>query len=355
MRCLQRKQVSEDSAAVFEVVDTEIPSVAEDEVLVEVKACSLSPVNTKILKEAFKRDPQEALVLCVGHDVSGVIKSVGSRVASVKEGDEVVGVLPLDTATSGCGEFCVFKEFDIVKKPNRVSHEDAAGTVGDAVRAYTALHYHTHVCAGDTVLIMDGATPSGNIAVQLAQLWGAKIMTTYSTLPEKQFLESFHSNLAQILELNQRSTLLVSSVMEETGGVGVDCVVDNGVRLFSNEEDIALLGEKSKYPKPHKVDVISCLGFAGKWVTSHPDLQLDPPDCQQLFLRNASVSFLFPPAWTLMHAQHGRYQHILIDIMEKLDKGSLKCKIAQRVSLDEAATTLKGLEDVRVGKVVLKM
>ena len=46
------------------------------------------------------------------------------------------------------------------------------------------------------------------------------------------------------------------------------------VRLFSNEEDVALLGEKSKYSKPHKCDLLSCLGFAGKWVTSHPDLQV---------------------------------------------------------------------------------
>lgn len=62
-----------------------------------------------------------------------------------------------------------------MKKSKRVSHEDAAALIGDAVRAYTALHYHTHVCAGDTVLIMDGATPSGSVALQLAQLWGAKV------------------------------------------------------------------------------------------------------------------------------------------------------------------------------------
>ena len=68
-------------------------------------------------------------------------------------------------------------DFILVKKPSRVSHEEAAAAIGDAVRAYTALHYHTHVCAGDTVLIMDGATPSGSIAVQMAQLWGAKVGT----------------------------------------------------------------------------------------------------------------------------------------------------------------------------------
>ena len=70
---------------------------------------------------------------------------------------------------------CFLLNAFVVKKPSHVSHEEAAATIGDAVRAYTALHYHTHVCAGDTVLIMDGATPAGSIAVQMAQLWGAKV------------------------------------------------------------------------------------------------------------------------------------------------------------------------------------
>lgn len=354
MRCVRQKHPSVDGAPSFVVVEVDMPTLEENDILVQVKACALSPVCTKVLKEMFRKNLSTE-VLNVGYDVSGVVTSVGSQVTSIKDGDEVVGILPLDSTTSGCGEYCVFKEFDIVKKPSRVSHEEAAAVVGDAVRAYTALHYHAHVCAGDTVLIMDGATPSGSIALQLAQVWGAKVLTTFSTLPEKQFLESFHPFLAQMIEMNQRSTILVSSVMEETGGVGVDCIVDNGVRLFTVEEDIALLAEKSKFLKPHKIDVLSCLGFSAKWVTSHQDLQLDPPDSQQLFLRNASVSFLFPPAWTLMKAQHGRYQHILTDIMQKVDKGVLKVKIAQTVSMEEAVDILKGLEDIRVGKIVLKL
>lgn len=353
MRCIRQKQTSTDATPFFVIVETDIPTPADNEVLVQVKACSLSSVCTKVLKEVFKKNlPTETLN--VGSDVSGVIVSVGPLVTSLKDGDEVVGILPLDSTSSGCGEYCIFKEFDVVKKPGRVSHEEAAALIGDAVRAYTALHYHAHICAGDTVLIMDGATPSGSVALQLAHLWGTKVLTTFSTLPEKQFLESFHPTIAQMIEMNQRSTILVSSVMEETGGVGVDCIVDNGVRLFTAEEDIALLTEKSKFVKPHKIDVLSCLGFSSKWVTSHPDLQLDPPDCQQLFLRNASVSFLFPPAWTLMQAQQGRYQHILTDIMQKLDKGILKVKIAQVVSIEEVLDCFKDLEDNRIGKTVLK-
>lgn len=63
----------------------------------------------------------------------------------------------------------------LVKKPDRLSFEQAAAGIGDSVKAYTALFYQARVCSGDTVLIIDGATPFGYIAIQLATQWGAKV------------------------------------------------------------------------------------------------------------------------------------------------------------------------------------
>ena len=56
-----------------------------------------------------------------------------------------------------------------------LNFEDAAAGVGDCVKAYTALHYQAQVCAGDTVLVLDGASSLGSVAVQLARQWGAKV------------------------------------------------------------------------------------------------------------------------------------------------------------------------------------
>lgn len=53
-------------------------------------------------------------------------------------------------------------------------------------------------------------------------------------------------------------------------------------------------------------------------------LQLDPPDSQLLYMRGASVNFLFDAAFTLSYAQQGRYQHILHDAVDKLDRGIVK-------------------------------
>ena len=62
----------------------------------------------QIMKEIFGKNSHEAL--CVGYDVSGIVKSVGSRVTSVKGGDEVVGK-----------GFIIFNnEMDIVRQNLRI-------------------------------------------------------------------------------------------------------------------------------------------------------------------------------------------------------------------------------------------
>ena len=48
----------------------------------------------------------------------------------------------------------------IARKPEKVDHIDAAGCIGDVVKAYTALHYQGRVCSGETVLILNGASVS---------------------------------------------------------------------------------------------------------------------------------------------------------------------------------------------------
>lgn len=67
-----------------------------------------------------------------------------------------------------------------VKKPDRLSYEAAVAGMGDCLKAYTALYYQAHVCGGDTVLIIDGASSFGNVAIQLASQWGAKVFTETS-------------------------------------------------------------------------------------------------------------------------------------------------------------------------------
>ncbi|CAL1532411.1 unnamed protein product [Lymnaea stagnalis] len=333
-----RGNFSSQGTTLFINDEQSLPELGSYDVLVRIKACAVDLNKEKIYHQLLSTSTKGCPL---GRDISGEIIKVGSLVDDAyKEGMSVVGILPLDSNLSGCSDMCILNQFDITEKPLSISHEVAAATVGAGLSAYTAIHYLGHVTAGDTVLVIDGATPQGYLTIQAAQLWGAKVLTTYKTLAERQFLESLKPPVAQLIELTQRTNIMSSSVAEETGGMGVDCVVDNGVRLFTSEEDIDLMEERLLRSVPHKSDIIACLGFSGKWITSQPHLQLDPPDSEQLFMRGASVSFLFPPAWSLTRAQHGRFHHILKDLMERLAAGHLKCNNVTAVPLNKAQEIL---------------
>uniref|UniRef100_A0A3Q2XEN5 Crystallin, zeta (quinone reductase)-like 1 n=1 Tax=Haplochromis burtoni TaxID=8153 RepID=A0A3Q2XEN5_HAPBU len=135
-------------------------------------------------------------------------------------------------------------------------------------------------------LIPLAAKSFGLMCIQLACYHGAKVLTTSHSPQNHTFLEQLRPSVARVIPVYNSSSELLSAVMEETGGLGVDIVVDSGVE----SEEKKLL--------PHKHDIISVLGVGSHWVTSHQDLQLDPPDCRLLYLKSASVSFLNPEVWT---------------------------------------------------------
>lgn len=346
--------------------NAELPLMTRYSVLVQVKACALSEVDDKVLQVLY-RDSKIAKYP-VGQDISGIVREVGNAVTTLKPGDEVVGIVPLDYGLSGCAEYVVLHEFDVTKKPEGVSFVDAAGCIGDAVKAYTALHYLGRMTGGDSVLIMDGASSFGSLCVQLAYHWGAKVIATASSEDEKLYLEGLDDQLSLVIDLSKKwmnnnggkcengnNELIYSACMEESGGLGVDIIIDSGVSMFLDEEDKKTTNDNYSYPVPSKHEVISALAVGGRWITSKENLQLDPPNSRTLYLKCASVGFLFEQAWSLSSTQQGRYLHILMDIMEKVADGIIIPNIHHTVPFDSLPDAMKCLSEIRVGKVVMKM
>lgn len=337
----------QDIFKVQENVQMDIPQ--SHEVIIKIKACVLNKIDTEILQE-FKIIDKQTVPL--GTEVSGIVTQVGLDVSRVDVGDEVVGVLPPDSRSGGCAMFCCISEYNLVKKPSKVNFADAACCVGDGIKAYTALYYKANICGGETVLVMNGATGTGIIAIQLAQSWGAKVITTANSEEEMIFLESFQPEIGKIIDYRKPNISLFNISLEETGGAGVDCIIDNGVQQYSEE----FSGDSDACNRiPSKHDIIMCLAVGGTWITSQQDLQLDPPNSKILYLKGASISFLFKDAWTLSRGQQGRYLHILTDVLEKVENGAIKPMVHHTVSFDDACTTLDNLHQFTVGNVVLVM
>ncbi|KAF2986740.1 hypothetical protein EK904_010819 [Melospiza melodia maxima] len=149
--------------------------------------------------------------------------------------------------------------------------------------------------------------PFGTIAIQLAQHRGAKVISTAHSLEDKQYLERLRPAGARVIDVSHGKIDVAESCLEETGGLGVDIVLDSGVRLYSAEDEPASRCQLL----PHKHDIITLLGVGGRWITTERNLQLDPPDSHSLFLKGATVSFLNEEVWNLSNVQQGKYLDIL--------------------------------------------
>ncbi|XP_036059435.1 quinone oxidoreductase-like protein 1 isoform X3 [Onychomys torridus] len=272
----------------------------------------------------------------VGREVAGIVLDVGSKVSFFQPDDEVVGILPLDSEDPALCEVTRVHEHYLVHKPEKVSWTEAAGAIRDGVRACTALYYLSHLSPGKSVLIMDGASAFGTIAIQLAHHRGAKVISTACSLEDKQLLERIRPPIARVIDVSNGKVHVAESCLEETGGLGVDIVIDAGVRLYSKDDEPAV-----KLQLPHKHDIITLLGVGGHWVTTEENLQLDPPDSHCLFLKGATVAFLNDEVWNLSNAQQGKYLCILRDVMEKLSAGIFRPLLDEPIPLYEAKASME--------------
>jgi D-arabinose 1-dehydrogenase-like Zn-dependent alcohol dehydrogenase len=75
---------------IYFVFQLPMPTLDENSVLVQVKACGLSLVNGKVLSSLFKKAPRSQHP--VGHEVAGIVTHIGDAVSSLKPGDDVVGM-----------------------------------------------------------------------------------------------------------------------------------------------------------------------------------------------------------------------------------------------------------------------
>lgn len=165
------------------MADLPIPTVGDDEVLVEVCASGLNLLDSKIKSGEFKLLLPYKLPLIPGHDAAGRITQVGKNVKRFKVGDEVYA-RAADFRIGTFAEYISIHEKDVALKPNNTTMEEAASVPLVALTAWQALIEVAGLKKGQKVFIQAGSGGVGTIAIQLAKYLGAKVATTAS---EKSF------------------------------------------------------------------------------------------------------------------------------------------------------------------------
>ena len=328
---------------VLEYTDVPEPRIRANEVLVEVKACALNHLDIW----ARKGLPGIEIPLphILGNDVAGVVREAGELVTWVKPGDEVM-VQPgvscghCEACLSGRDNFC--REYDIIgyrrdggyaelvavpgvnviPKPAQLSWEAAAALPLVTVTAWHMLVTRADVQPGEQVLVHAAGSGVGSVAIQIAKLRGARVITTAST----------DEKLAHARELGADETINYTSndwpkeVKRLTDRKGVDVVVEHtGAATWPGS--------------------ISSLKNNGRLVTCGATSGYDArTDLRQVFYRNISLlgSFMGSKAE-------------LLEAMKFVEAGKIRAVVDRVLPLSEARQAHELLENrAQFGKVVLK-
>jgi NADPH:quinone reductase-like Zn-dependent oxidoreductase len=166
---------------VLKFEDVEKPILADDQVLIKVRAAAVNPLDWHRVRgrpylmriDGGISQPKEPLL---GTDVAGVVEAVGKMVTRFKPGDEVFGV-----GLGAFGTYAKAAERRLTLKPKDITFEDAAAMPVAAVTALQALRDKGKIQPGQKVLINGASGGVGTYAVQIAKALGANVTGVCST------------------------------------------------------------------------------------------------------------------------------------------------------------------------------
>jgi len=187
---------------VLEFADVPVPKIRPNEVLIQVKACALNHLDI------FVRNGLPGIEIplphILGNDIAGIVHDVGELVSWVKPGDEVM-VHP-GVSCGHCqpcleGEDNLCREYDIIgyrrdggyaefvavpgvnvfPKPPQLNWDEAAALPLVTVTAWHMLVGRAHIKPGEDILVHAAGSGVGSIAIQIAKLFGARVITTASS------------------------------------------------------------------------------------------------------------------------------------------------------------------------------
>lgn len=156
------------------------PQLKPDELLVQVHAAGVNPIDNMIPTGIFKAVVKFELPATLGSDLAGIVVEVGSRVTRFKPGDAVFANI-FDLGTGSIAEFAVVPEGAAALKPAHLDFVQAASIPMVGLTSWQALKERAGLRAGQKVFIPAGSGGIGTFAIQLAKWLGATVGTTTST------------------------------------------------------------------------------------------------------------------------------------------------------------------------------
>ena len=298
---------------------------------IKLHAAGVNPVDTKIRRNGvFYNQPLPAVLGCDG---AGVVVETGTATSHFSIGDHVWFCHGgLGREQGNYAEYNVLDERFVSLMPNTFSFIEAAAAPLVLITAWGALFERGGLQAGQTVLIHAGAGGVGHVAIQLAKIKGAKVITTVSCNKKAAFVKSLGAD--EVIIYTEKD--FPQAINDLTDGKGVDLIFDTvGADVFKNS--------------------IPVTAYFGRLITL-----LDPGELNlnEARMRNLLIGFELMLTPMLKDLPEARDNHVKIlnQCAQWANQGFLKVHVSKQLPLNEALIAHQLIEDGHTsGKIVLSI
>lgn len=209
----------EGGPEVLHVRDLETPTPGKSEILVEVRAASVNPIDTYLRKgHPIPLD----FPVCPGLDYAGVVESVGADVDEFEPGDHVFGL-----AWDCTAEYVAAPASSAAHLPEEVSFEEGAAVGLVGLTAMRAIFDYGDLDPGQTCLIHGGSGGVGSLGVQLADIAGSNVISSSKSEERREQIREFGADAV----FDYRRDDLPEAVLDAADG-GVDVIIDGHLDTY---------------------------------------------------------------------------------------------------------------------------
>jgi NADPH2:quinone reductase len=218
----------------LEIADIPKPTPKAGEILLKVAAAGINHADLAQAKGMYPPPPGASETL--GMEASGEIIELGASVTDWRVGDKVCALMP----GGGYAEYAAVSAKSVLPVPKGVSLIDAAGLPEVYFTVWTNVFDSARLKEGETVLVHGASSGIGTAAIQLCAALGHTVFTTAGSKEKCTACEK----LGAIRAINYREEDFVEIVKTETGGKGVDVILDmvGGDYIQRNMSAAALWG-----------------------------------------------------------------------------------------------------------------
>ena len=306
------------------------PVAKPGEVVVSVKAIGVNFPDFLIIQDMYQFKPPRPF--SPGGEISGVVKSIGEGVTTLKPGDKVFG----STGAGGMAEEVAVQAARMIKMPEGMPFDEASAFLMTYGTSHYALKDRAYLKKGEKLLVLGAAGGVGLAAVELGKAMGAEVIAAASSQEKVDFAISKGAHKGLVYPENPLSRdqqKAFSDAIKDVSGGGVDVIYD---------------GVGGDYAEPS----VRALNWEGRFLVIGFPAGIPKLPLNLTLLKSCQIVGVF---WGAFVARDPKgHAENLADLFRLYKDGAIRPHVSSTYPLERAADAIKELSERRAkGKVVI--